>query len=50
LFAIINLRVEVVAVFEQFGFIMLMIVILLFSVPLGAFLNFMLNLFLGITV
>lgn len=50
LFAMINVKVETVALLEQFGFIILIMAILLFSGPLGAFLNLMLNLFLGITV
>jgi Zn-dependent protease len=50
LFAVTNIRVETMAVLEQFGFIILIACIVLFSGPLGAFLNYMLNLFLGITV
>lgn len=50
LFAAINVRVETMAIMEQFGFILLFMFIILFSGPLGIFLNFMLNLFLGITV
>lgn len=50
LFAVINVRVETMAIMEQFGFILLFMFIILFSGPLGIFLNFMLNLFLGITV
>ncbi len=34
---------------EQFGFMVLIAFIFLFSAPLGYFLNFMLNLFLGFT-
>lgn len=48
LFAIVNMRVETIAVLEQFGFMILIVAILLFSAPLGAFLNFMLSLFLSI--
>jgi Zn-dependent protease len=50
LFALTNMRMETIAVLEQFGFMILFLAIFLFSAPLGAFLNFMLNLFLGITV
>lgn len=50
LFAAANIRVETMAMLEQFGFIILLMFIIFFSGPLGMFLNFMLNLFLGITV
>jgi len=50
LFAIFKIRIEVMAILEQFGFIILLFFIIVFSAPLGAFLNFMLNLFLGIAV
>jgi Zn-dependent protease len=50
LFALTNVRVETMAIMEQFGFIILILFIILFSGPLGVFLNLMLNLFLGITV
>lgn len=50
LFAIIPVSVETMAMLEQFGFILLLFAIFFFSGPLGAFLNLMLNLFLGITV
>jgi hypothetical protein len=32
---------------EQYGFILLLVVFIFFSGPLGAFLNFMLNIFLS---
>jgi Zn-dependent protease len=50
LFAIFNMKVETVAMMEQFGFILLIIVIVAFSGPLGIFLNYMLNLFLGVSI
>lgn len=50
LFAVTNIKVETMAMLEQFGFILLLAFIIFFSGPLGIFLNFMLNLFLGITV
>ena len=50
LFAIFPVSIEMMAMFEQFGFVLLIFAIFFFSGPLGAFLNFMLNLFLGITV
>lgn len=50
LFSIIPIKPETLALFEQFGFVALLIFILFFSGPLGLFLNFMLNLFLGLAV
>ena len=50
LFAIVNVRVETMAIMEQFGFIFLLALIILFSGPLGAFLSLMINLFLSIAV
>jgi Zn-dependent protease len=45
LFSIINVKTETMIMFEQFGFVLLLLVIFLFSVPLGIFLNAMMNLF-----
>jgi Zn-dependent protease len=50
LFAVLPIKIETMAVLEQFGFVILLLAIILFSGPLGAFLNLMLNLFLGITI
>jgi Zn-dependent protease len=50
LFAIFKIRIETMAILEQFGFVILLFFIVFFSAPLGAFLNFMLNLFLGFAV
>lgn len=50
LFAILPVKIETMAMLEQFGFIFLLMFIVLFSGPLGAFLNFVLNLFLGIAL
>jgi len=50
LFAVLPIKIETMAMLEQFGFIFLLFFIFFFSAPLGIFLNFMLNLFLGITV
>jgi len=50
LFSIFSLKMETVAMLEQFGFIILFAFIILFSGPLGIFLNLMINLFLGITI
>lgn len=50
LFAILPVKIETMAMLEQFGFIFLLFFIIFFSAPLGVFLNFMLGLFLGITL
>lgn len=50
LFALINVKVETMAILEQFGFIFLLLFILLFSGILGAFLNLMTGLFLGLAI
>ncbi|EKE18567.1 MAG: M50 family peptidase [uncultured bacterium] len=50
LFAIFPLRTEVMIMLEQYGFMLLLLFIFLFSGPLGFFLNMMLNLFFGLTV
>lgn len=49
-FAILPIKIETMAIMEQFGFIFLLFFIIFFSGPLGIFLNFMLKLFLGITI
>lgn len=50
LFAVLPIKIETMAMLEQFGFMFLLFFIFFFSKPLGIFLNFMLNLFLGITI
>jgi len=50
LFAIVNVKVETIAILEQFGFVVLFMFIIFFSGILGTFLNLMLGLFLGIAV
>ncbi|OGI29466.1 MAG: hypothetical protein A2288_01785 [Candidatus Moranbacteria bacterium RIFOXYA12_FULL_44_15] len=50
LFSLFPMKIEMMAMLEQFGFVILLFFIIFFSGPLGAFLNFMLSLFLGITV
>lgn len=50
LFSIIPIKVETMMMLEQFGFVLLLFFIIFFSGPLGVFLNYMLNLFLGMTV
>lgn len=50
LFAVFPLRTEVMIMLEQYGFMLLLVFILIFSAPLGFFLNLMLNLFFGLTV
>lgn len=50
LFSVFPIRAETLMILEQFGFMILLFVIIFFSRPLGIFLNFMLNLFLGMTL
>ena len=50
LFSIFDLRTETMLMLEQFGFFFLLIFILFFSGPLGAFLNSVLNIFLAMAV
>lgn len=50
LFAVLSVKTETMIMLEQFGFLILLAFIFLFSPLLGAFLNFMMNLFLGIAV
>lgn len=50
LFAVLPIKIETMAILEQFGFIALLFVVIVFSVPLGIFLNFMLSLFMQIAI
>lgn len=50
LFALLPIKMETVAILEQYGFVLLIAIILMFSGPLGYFLNLALNLFLGLTI
>jgi len=50
LFFILDVKAETVLMLEQFGFFLLLFVVVFFSAPLGVFLNTMLNLFLRLTV
>jgi len=50
LFAIFPLRTEVMIMLEQYGFMLRLLFIFIFSGPLGFFLNSMLNLFFGLTI
>jgi len=50
LFSVLPLKTEVVILLEQFGFMLLLFVIFFLAVPLGGFLNFMLNLFFSLTL
>jgi Zn-dependent protease len=50
LFAVFPVRTEVMIMLEQYGFMLLLVFILIFSGPLGFFLNFMLNLFFGLAI
>lgn len=50
LFAILPIKTETTAIFEQFGFIALFFVIIVFSAPLSIFLGFMLDLFMHLAI
>lgn len=50
LFTIFPVRTEVMIMFEQYGFMLLLLFIIIFSAPLGFFLNFMLELFFRIAI
>ena len=50
LFAIFPIRIETMAMLEQFGFFFLILAVVLFSGPLGYFFSLMLNLFWRITI
>ena len=50
LFALFPIKIETMALFEQFGFIILLLLILLFPGPFGAILDFFWALFFGITL
>lgn len=50
LFSVLPIKTETMLMLEQYGFILLLLFIIIFSTPLGFFLNAMLNLFFGIAV
>ena len=50
LFTFFPVRTETLILLEQYGFMLLLLFIILFSTPLGVFLNLMLNLFFSIAV
>jgi len=50
LFAILPIKIETIAILEQFGFILLLFFIIFLSQPLGILFNTMLNLFIQIIV
>ncbi len=50
LFSILPLRTETKIIMEQFGIFLLLVFLFLFSGPIMIFLNFVLNIFLGIAV
>lgn len=50
LFAVFPVRTEVMIMLEQYGFMLLLLFIFIFSGPLGFFLNFMLNIFFKLAV
>lgn len=50
LFAVLKVKMETMAILEQFGFFILLFFIIFFSAPLGYFLNLMLDIFLSIAI
>lgn len=50
LFAIFPVKVDTMIVLENFGFIALLAVVLLFSQPLGLFLNYMMRIFFSMAI
>lgn len=50
LFTFLPIKTETMMMFEQYGFMLLLIFIFIFSTPMGIFLNTMLNLFFSITI
>ncbi|HPN54374.1 MAG TPA: site-2 protease family protein [Candidatus Moranbacteria bacterium] len=50
LFAFLPIRTEIMIMLEQYGFILLLLFIFIFSKPLGIFLNFMLNIFFSLAL
>ena len=50
LFALFPVRTEIQIMLEQYGFLLLLLFIIVFSAPLGFFLNFMLNLFFSVAI
>ncbi|EKE25664.1 MAG: M50 family peptidase [uncultured bacterium] len=50
LFAIFPIRTEIMIMLEQYGFMLLLLFIIIFSGPLGFFLNMMLNIFFSIAI
>ena len=50
LFSVFPIKTETMILLEQFGFMLLLFVIFFLAVPLGIFLNIMLNLFYGMTL
>jgi len=50
LFTFLPIKTETMMMLEQYGFMLLLIFIFIFSTPMGIFLNTMLNLFFGMTL
>lgn len=50
LFAVFSFKTETIIMMEQYGFILLILCVMIFSGPLGYFLNAMLNIFFGIAI
>ncbi len=50
LFTFFPVKMETMIMLEQYGFMLLLLFVFIFSTPLGVFLNTMLSLFFGITI
>lgn len=50
LFAVFPVRTEIMIMMEQYGFMLLLLFIMIFSGPLGFFLNMMLNIFFRLAI
>ena len=50
LFTIFSFKTETIMMMEQYGFMLLILCVIIFSAPLGYFINTMLNIFFGIAI
>ena len=50
LFAVLDIKIETVAMLERFGFVILLILLFFFFGPLGTLLNYILSFFLGLAI
>lgn len=50
LFTVFSFKTETIMMMEQYGFMLLILCVIIFSAPLGYFINTMLNIFFGIAI